>query len=488
MNNNLIIDLVDNIGISGKVIIYIIITLFVISLILNILVKIKYASIRKHLSSRQQRRAGVFKNDFLNKIVQEYKASASSNFSEVNTQATIEKSFMDHLYYYQLGENFVAKSISILIVLGLLGTFIGLTISVSQLVNLLLSGSTSASGLDLTNLLANLAGAAQGMGTAFITSLFGIFFSIVLNLLLIIVNGTDEKERLMVNIEEYLDNTVAVLISKDKETEYTMLNSILRDTFIEFGEKIENSLKETVNEFGNKLTNVVMDVSLSSKVLDNTVDRFDASLQDFATNMKDFSSFNTNLSNNVEKMDVSFMKMSQALFDSSSLIKNNFDAIQTFSEDVKSAATEMSSLNQKVVTDMQALVSQVDKSVNAVNSLSKLLKDSSETNSKTVADIQDTFTKSLLDVNTAIANMATTTGDTFSKIMMSSSKNISKELTSGITKAMSDLENIVKSFDDNQKIIAKTISTLPEQTIVYNKATTGEINKKLDEIKEAVID
>ncbi len=488
MNNNLIFELLRNIDISGKIIIYIILGVFIAALIINVIIKIKYMSIRKQLASRQQRRAGVFKNEFLNKIVQEYKAAASSSYSEVNTQATIEKSFTDHMYYYQIGENFVSKSISTLIVLGLLGTFIGLTISVSELVDLLMSGSTSAAGLDLTNLLSNLAKAANGMGTAFITSLFGIFFSIIMNILLVVVNGSDEKERLMVSIEEYLDNTIAILISKDKETEYTMLNSILRDTFIEFGEKIENSLKDTVNEFGNKLTNVVMDVSVSSKVLDNTVDRFDASLQDFANNMKDFSSFNTNLSNNIEKMDVSFIKMAQSLSDSSSLIENNFNAIQTFSEDVKSAATEMSSLNQKVVTDMQSLVSQVDKSVNAVNTLSLLLKESSETNTKTVADIQETFSKSLIEVNKAIADMARSTGETYSKIMLDSSKSISKELNQGISKAMKDLEKIVISFDDNQKIMAKTITSLPEQTLTYNKSATGEINKKLDDIKQALTD
>ncbi|MBN2853094.1 MAG: MotA/TolQ/ExbB proton channel family protein [Clostridia bacterium] len=488
MNNSLIFDLLKNIDLSGKIIIYIITGVFCLALIINVLIKLKYMSIRKQLVSRQQRRAGVFKNEFLNKIVQEYKAASSSNFSEVNTQATLEKSFTDHLYYYQIGENFVAKSISILIVLGLLGTFIGLTISVSELVNLLLSGSSSASGLDLTNLLANLAGAAEGMGAAFITSLFGIFFSIILNLLLVAVNCTDEKERLMVSIEEYLDNTVAILISKDKETEYTMLNRILRDTFIEFGEKIESSLKDTVNEFGNKLTNVVMDVSVSSKVLDNTVDRFDLSLQEFANNMKDFSSFNTNLSNNIEKMDVSFIKMAQSLSDSSGLITDNYDAIRSFSEDVKSAATEMSSLNQKVVSDMNQLVTQVDKSVNAVNTLSQLLKESSEINSKTVADIQETFSKSLLEVNEAIANMAKSTGETYSKIMMDSSRSISKELTQGMEKAMSDLEKIVGTFDDNQKVIAKTITSLPEQTLVYNKSATAEINQKLDEIKQTLSD
>ena len=105
------------------------------------------------------------------------------------------------------------------------------------------------------------------MAVAFITSLVGVGCSILLTIIFIIVNAEEARETLMVNIEEYLDNTVSVVIAKDKETEYTMLNRILKQTFLEFGERIEKTLKETVEAYGEKLTHVVLDVELSSKTL-----------------------------------------------------------------------------------------------------------------------------------------------------------------------------------------------------------------------------
>ncbi|HRX43613.1 MAG TPA: MotA/TolQ/ExbB proton channel family protein, partial [Clostridia bacterium] len=273
-----IYDLFETIDVSGKVIVIIILCIFAIALLVDILIKVKYHSIAKHLESRQQRRSGVFKNGLLNRIVQDYKAASSSPYSDVNTQAIIEKTFMDDLKILLIGENMVKKSIGMLIVLGLLGTFIGLSISVSEMVGVLLPGSGSTGSLDWNFILEKLGGAAQGMGAAFITSLVGIAFSIVLTIFFIALDCEDEKNKLMVNIEEYLDNVIAVAITKDKETEYTMLNRILRDTFIDFGNKIETSLRDTVNEFGNKLSNTVMDVSVTSQALDNTIDRFDASL------------------------------------------------------------------------------------------------------------------------------------------------------------------------------------------------------------------
>ncbi len=483
---NTILELLQTIDITGKVIVGIIVGLFSIALIVDILIKIKYRSIAKHLESRQQRRSGVFKNELLNRIVQDYKAASSSPYSDVNTQAIIEKTFMDELKLNLMGETLVNRSISILIVLGLLGTFIGLTISVSELVGVLLPSSGSASSLDWTLVLEKLAGAAKGMGAAFITSLAGIAFSIILTLIFIVLDCEDEKNKLMVNIEEYLDNVISVAIAKDKETEYTILNRILRDTFIDFGNKIETSLKDTVNEFGNKLTNVVMDVSLSSQTLDNTIDRFDSCLAGFAGSIKDFSDFNTNLRNNVEMMDVSFIKMAESMSSSANLIKNNYDAIEKFSADVKSAATEMSSFNQKVVDDMQSLVEQVDKSVYAVNKLSSVMKESAETNSKTIESVQDAFITSFADVNMEITIMAQKTGELFSKIMMDSTIEISGKLEKSMNDTMQSIDKIVKQFDGNQKILAETIAALPEQTMAYNKSTTGQINRKLDAIKDEI--
>ncbi|MBN2558638.1 MAG: MotA/TolQ/ExbB proton channel family protein [Clostridia bacterium] len=483
---NTIFELFQTIDVSGKVIVLIIVCIFAIALIVDILIKIKYRSIAKHLESRQQRRSGVFKNELLNRIVQDYKAASSSPYSDVNTQAIIEKTFMDELRIYLMGESFVKKSIGMLIVLGLLGTFIGLTISVSELVNVLLPNTGTSGSLDWNFILERLGGAAEGMGAAFITSLAGISLSIILTIIFIALDCEDEKNKLMVNIEEYLDNVIAVVISKDKENEYTILNRILRDTFIDFGNKIETSLKDTVNEFGNKLTNVVMDVSLSSQTLDNTIERFDTCLVNFAGSIKDFSEFNTNLRNNIEIMDVSFIKMSESMAESANLIKNNYEAIEKFSEDVKSAASEMSAFNQKVVDDMQSLVEQVDKSVYSVNKLSAVMKESADMNAATIDNVQKAFVQSFTAVNEEIAAMAQKTGEVFTSIMLDGTNEISEKLGTSISEAMDSLDKTVRQFDSNQRTLAATIAALPEQTMAYNKAVSGQINRKLDAIKDEV--
>jgi len=74
------------------------------------------------------------------------------------------------------------------------------------------------------------------------------------------------RRRLTARIEEYLDNTVSRIVAKDKETEYNMMNRILKETFAEFGKRIEKSLKQTADAFGQKLTTVAMEVDITSKL------------------------------------------------------------------------------------------------------------------------------------------------------------------------------------------------------------------------------
>ena len=116
----------------------------------------------------------------------------------------------------------------------------------------------------IEGLLRNLISSLEGMSVAFTTSLVGVGCSIIFTILLTVANAKEARENLMIHIEEYLDNTVSVVVSQDKVTEYTMMNNILRETFIEFGDRIQASLQRTVENFGEKLTNVVMDVNVST--------------------------------------------------------------------------------------------------------------------------------------------------------------------------------------------------------------------------------
>jgi hypothetical protein len=178
--------------------------------------------------------------------------------------------------------------------------------------------------------------------------------------------------------------------------------------------------------------------------------------------------------------------MSESLSESAGLIRDNYASIEKFSQDVKSAAEEMSSFNRSVMDDMESLVEQVDKTVYSVNNLASIMRESAEINSETIKNVKTAFAESFVEVNKEITGMAQKTGEVFTKILSDSTIGISEKLEKSITDAMVTLDGVVRQFDENQKILAETISALPEQTMTYNRAFTGQINRKLDALKDEI--
>lgn len=479
-------ELLGKLNLVGTIIILLILGIFAISFVLNLVIRSRYMSIQKNLENRKQRRTGIFQSDLLNKIVEDYRKSAVNSRSEVNTQAIIEKCFDARLGYLIMGERFVKNTVAILIILGLLGTFLGLTLSVGELVNLL--GATSSSELmnNYSSIVDALISAVSGMAVAFTTSLFGIGCAVILTILNIIFNVEKTRETLMVNIEEYLDNTVAVDISKDKETEYTMLNRILKQTFVEFGEKIENTLRQTVETFGDKLSNVVMDVSVSSQALDNTVERFDLSLKNFAENIRDFSEFNINLKNNIERMDVSFIKVTEALQNTSKIIVDNYSLIENFSRDIKNAADELTAYNKQVLDDIGSLVNEVKATVTTIKELSESLESNMSTRTQEIQQYQEKFSSLMDRLSEEINQLGQQTASAFAQNLKDNGKEIAEGVVENVKDALREVFILLESFKENERVLAKTIASLPDQTLAYNESAAAKVDRQLNEIKEII--
>jgi methyl-accepting chemotaxis protein len=241
-----------------------------------------------------------------------------------------------------------------------------------------------------------------------------------------------------------------------------------------------------VESFGDKLTNVVMDVSVSSQALDTTVERFDSAISTLAVAMRDMSDFNLNLKENVEKMDVSFIKMSESLSDSTNLIIKNYDAIRMFAEDVKNAAGQMAVSNQETLEQLGFLANQVDQTVSALQQLTYTMKQSSEENAASFNNMKDAFEKAIIATSMEISSLTDKIKQSFQQALKESSDIIAEKTADTMEKSMANIYQMSESFENNQKILAQTIASLPEQTMVYNKSVSGKIQKKLDEIEKAI--
>lgn len=479
-------DLILKLDPVGLTIMFFIVAVFVFSFIVNLNIRRKYIAVQKDLERTCNMKSEKFKTNLLNKIVETYKNAAKGNYNEVNTQAIIENCFNKQLRVLLVCEKFVKHTVSILITLGLLGTFLGLSLAVNDLVgvfNTIMESDAMSDPTFSSTFLKDLMPSVYGMGVAFTTSLFGIACSIIFTLVNIVFNAEEARETLMVRIEEYLDNTVSLVIAKDKETEYTMMNKILRESFVEFGEKIERALQQTVDTFGQKLTTVAMEVDITSKTLDNTVEKFDRSLKNFGENIKDFTEFNDNLKNNIEKMDVSFVTVTEALKDTSKIIVDNYSSVESFSKDIKGAAEEITGYNRQVVQDVGNIVEEVKVSVSSIRELGEAIRNDLVVRTDELKDYQEKFSSLTSRLSEEINLLGQKTAEAFSRTLDENSKAVTEKVVSSVDNVMKEVMELMDEYKENEKILAKTIVMLPEQITAYNEAAAAQMNKQLDEVK-----
>lgn len=309
------------------VIIAAILGILAFAFVATVSVKRKYRNLAKDLGVNKAFDNPKFDHGVLNHIMEDYREAASKNPNAINTQAIIERNFNEELKNLQLGERFVKKSVSLMIILGLLGTFYGLTLSIGKLVELLTINGGGEALESVDAIVGGLINSVEGMSVAFVTSLFGIVSSVIITVINVFYSVEDAREELMVEIEEYLDNRLGKILLKRPEMEMVQAGERMQSAIDGFGEKVEKSFRELASEVGFRILTATDGIGKSSDALYGAVDKFEKSLNSFSENTRDFSEFNYHLRNNIERMSLSFTDFSDDMRKSTNDLK---DSVETF--------------------------------------------------------------------------------------------------------------------------------------------------------------
>jgi hypothetical protein len=275
------------VDVSGSIIIAAIVALLVAAVALTFFLRGRYARIESDLE--QHAGSGGFEELVLERIVRAA-GEAQARSSEVNTQAIIDQHFQTELRGLLIGERFVKAATGLMIILGLVGTFYGLTLSIGKLVGLVSGDLTSAAEIT-QSLTRGLTDALAGMSVAFSTSLFGIVAAIIQTLVSVFFSVPDRRGAAMVRIETYLDN---VLLRAAAPAQSSVQQG--------GGAAPDARLAEMTREFG-----------LSVARLDGVVAKFESALVSFSSSTRDFQEFNHHLKDNIQRMSLSFGDLSDTL-------------------------------------------------------------------------------------------------------------------------------------------------------------------------------
>lgn len=299
--------MLSKLPIGGFVVIVIIAALFVLALV------VLYYTCRCYRRLAVLSANGGGNSEFHKALLDEFSAAYHKYGREVNTPAIIDDVIGRKLGSMLLCERFLSNSVSLFVTLGLFGTFLGLSMSVSSLTELL-SLSNSEEWLNvLDSVGGGLMSALGGMGVAFYTSLVGAGCSILLTVLRSISSPKSEREKLETRLELWLDTEIAPsLATEAARSDSDLVNNMIRalNTTVQ---EIKLSLGAAALSFSDSTRSAAASLIKASENNKTALEAFDQTVDKFNEGVHDFSEVDYNLRGSVERMDLAVRDLANAM-------------------------------------------------------------------------------------------------------------------------------------------------------------------------------
>ncbi|MBW4612763.1 MAG: hypothetical protein KME21_05685 [Desmonostoc vinosum HA7617-LM4] len=191
------------------------------------------------------------------KIVKEIEArfrKASSQLDQINTAALIDQVYSQEKIWrvtYEQIEYLCRIIPNLLLAFGLFGTFLGITINLSELSQTISETSTS----NISDLVDELKKPLEGMSIAFTTSLFGLGCSALVTLFNFFLNTNIIKYRLISSLEDYLDNIYHPQVQGDTRLDKIVKKMVSQqDEFLtRFGETVRDAVDKSLGRVAKEI-------------------------------------------------------------------------------------------------------------------------------------------------------------------------------------------------------------------------------------------
>ena len=284
-----------NLPTAGFVVIIVIAALFLLAVVLLVVLCARYRSLANGSRERDD-------DGFRGALLRAYSAAYQKYGQDVNTPAIITDVVGRRLGGLLLCERFLNNAVSLFVTLGLFGTFLGLSLSVTSLSNLIGLSNTDQWLNVLDSVGGGLLSALSGMGVAFYTSLVGAGCSILLTILRTILNPQSEREKLETRLELWLDTEVAPGLATENATDDA---GLVR--------RMITALNNTADELQNAMRSASEALVRTAQQNRTAMEQFDQTVGKFNTGVHDFTEVDYNLRGSVERMDLAVRDLSNAL-------------------------------------------------------------------------------------------------------------------------------------------------------------------------------
>ena len=283
---------------AGLAVIVVILALFALSVLLLFITYARYSRLSSLVGNLNR------DNSFLRFVVNSYADAYKRQGKDVNTPAVVANGVSSRLGGSLLCERFLNNAVSLFVTLGLFGTFLGLSLSVTSLTEMIGYSNTSEWLSVLDSVGGGLMSALSGMGVAFYTSLVGVACSIVLTILRSIFSVQNARDKLETRLELWLDHEVAPTLPTEAPKDDADLVHQMVLALNKTSDEPDRTLKAATAEMDRTLKGATDELKTAIAASRTPIAAMNKTVESFNTGVRDFSEFNYNLRGTVERMDV----------------------------------------------------------------------------------------------------------------------------------------------------------------------------------------
>lgn len=445
-------------GIIGFGVIALIIALSIYGIVVSLRIRNSYKELNYGFERgsilNYESREKTFESNVLNEIVKDFKNSAQKGTDNINTEVLILKHLRNN---FNLNDKFMNMIPAISIALGLLGTFLGLTVAIHSTKGVLVSGVNS-----MELFLSEMGLPLQGMASAFWTSIFGVFVSIILNFIISLVKR--EKDMFFDTFEDYLDNLIygenfygfAKQFEKFNNTlENTMkdltkeMRALFREGVEELVEKINKNTID-MTETAKEMSNYTVELSRVIKSLDNTVDSFSMpveifkkSIDNFEINTDKFKNImddaTSNLSLKIDSLGDKIITLEKSIGDENVIMTNSLQTLLGIKGDLEISYN-------RLVESTEYIKDSIDVSSNKL-----------EVQLSNLQEGYDGFERGLYEFLETVDSLKSGITESVTSILKLEMEDLSKDIIRGLDESITGITEATQSLSKNTNTIAKLV-------------------------------
>lgn len=353
-------------------------SLFAITLIVHIALYMKLSRVRQHIKG-----TGALTIDPVQTIEKEFKEEAKADSTAIDT--FVQERFSNWRLFQMPVINWIKltkMTVSVFILLGVLGTFIGLTISLSNM------------NMATDQLVENIAVVLSGIDVAFYTSIIGMGFSLSITVLLKVMNTEYMLTDIMLMTERKLAENSKQGLPKLIEVSENINESIGKLQITH-----EKSLAGIINAFAgfknytDSLIQAAKDLASFNKGLRENLKQFEGIFTDIKTLTNSFERGTTTVNENFNKLFTFIDTAGENQKRSLTLFEQTYENITAANERQTQAITNFEGTVTRLKTFSENLLTEQVKSSQALHRIHeesshfvKKMEENNETLSRTFGD------------------------------------------------------------------------------------------------------